>query len=451
MALPTSPFPAPSEPLSHALPPPSLERLQRLMAEGPGGIFPSQWIRFALEQGWLKAEVPLSDGQLQPNSLDLRLGPTGYRVQCSFLPGEEGVAQKLKRFMWYDLTLDEDGVVLERNQVYLFPLAESLNLPAFVSARANPKSSTGRLDIFTRLVTEHGSTFDEVPAGYQGRLYLEIVPRSFAVRLRPGDCLAQLRFQVGNPLLSDPDVCGLLDADVLVLSPDLKPLRSRDLKVNGGVFLSIRLDPRWENPAAEASTEATSSPLTHTSGFQPANIVGYKARKNTTPIDARARGTLPRRFFWEPIEAHSGFPIILEPDEFYIFSSRELVRLPPEICAEMVPFDAGSGELRTHYAGFFDSGFGYSGPIVEAGDSHAREQAGAGAGAEAGVCTGAQNASAVVLEIRNRDVAFLIEDGHPLFRLLLLRNLEVPETLYGAGLTSNYQGQRLKLSKQFGA
>lgn len=407
-------------------PSPSLERLQALLETGPGGIFPAQWIRFAHAQGWLKTSAPLLPGQLQPNSLDLRLGPPGYRVQCSFLPGEEGVAKKLKRFMWYDLVLDDDGVVLERNQVYLFPLVESLALPPQVSARANPKSSTGRLDIFTRLVTEHGSAFDEVPAGYHGPLYLEVVPRSFAVRLRPGDSLAQLRFQVGNPLLGDQEVCHLLDTDALVLSPQLQPLRTRDLRVNGGVFLSIRLDPSLDRGLGDS----TGSPLgTSAARSEPAAVVGYKARKNTTPIDVRARASLPRPHFWEPIEARAGFPIILEPDEFYIFSSRELVRLPPQICAEMVPFDAGSGELRTHYAGFFDSGFGYGGPGAPV----------------------AQTASAVVLEIRNRDVAFLIEDGHPLFRLLLLRNLEIPEMLYGTELTSNYQGQRLKLSKQFGA
>lgn len=366
-----------------------------------GGILPSQWIKQALSEGVILANPEVEPIQLQPNSLDLRVGTRAYRVLCSFLPGEEGLSAKLERFQWYDLTLDDEGVVLERNQVYLFPLVERLSLPPHVSARANPKSSTGRLDVFTRLVTEHGTTFDEVPAGYQGPLYLEVVPRSFTVRLRPGDSLAQLRFQIGVPLLSDAETAALLDRETVVLDPALRPLRTRDLRLGGGVFLSVSLPARGE-------------------------VVGYRARKNTPPIDVRARGVLPLERYWEPVVAREDMPVILEPDEFYIFASRELVRLPPTICAEMVPFDAGSGELRTHYAGFFDSGFGYR------------------AGASIEAC-----AASVVLEIRNRDVPFLIEDGHPLFRLLLLRNLEVPEQLYGERLGSNYQGQRLKLGKQF--
>lgn len=381
------------------------------VAQSPGGILPSQWIRAAFQVGILQASQPLTEQQIQPNSLDLRLGPPGFRVQCSFLPGEEGLSRKLERFAWYDLVLDDEGVVLERNQVYLFPLVESLQLPKEISARANPKSSTGRLDIFTRLVTEFGTTFDEVPAGYCGKLYLEVVPRSFAVRLRPGDSLAQLRFQVGDPQLSDGEVAELLDREAIVLSAGLQALHARDLRIAEGVFLSVHLK------GADG------------------DVVGYKARKNTSPLDLRAKGTLPRHHYWERIETHTGLPIILEPDEFYIFSSKELVRLPPNVCAEMVPFDAGSGELRTHYAGFFDSGFGYS-----------RNSSGSSADASG---SSTEGAAAVVLEIRNRDVSFLIEDGHPLFRLLLLRNVAIPDLLYGDRLGSNYQGQRLKLGKQF--
>lgn len=367
------------------------------------GILPSQWIRTALEAGTISLTSPLSEGQIQPNSLDLRLGKGGYRVQCSFLPGEEGLTRKLERYKWFDFALPPEGVVLERNQIYLFPLQESLNLPPKLSARGNPKSSTGRLDVFTRLVTEHGVTFDDVPAGYRGSLYLEVVPRSFAVRVRQGDTLSQIRFQVGNPHLTHQETLRLLDTEEILLSPNLHILRSSEVPVLNGLILSINL-PRKNEPT-----------------------VGYQARKNAAPVDLRGVGKHSIRQYWDRIYGDSK-PIILEPDEFFIFASRELVRLPPNYCAEMVPFDAGSGELRTHYAGFFDSGFGYHPQLASA-----------------------RSAAAVVLEIRNRDVPFLLEDGQPLFRLELMHCTESPDFLYGQGIGSNYQSQRLRLGKQFTA
>ena len=365
------------------------------------GVLPSQWIRQAAARGILEATQPVRAAQIQPNSLDLRLDGVGYRVQCSFLPGEEGIQQKLARYKWYEFPLLEEGVVLERNQAYIFPLCEHLRLPDEIYARANPKSTTGRLDVFTRLVTEHGTTFDEVPPGYTGRLYLEVVPRSFAIRVRTGDSLAQIRFQVGNPHLTRDETIALLDSEHLILDPRLQTLRSRDLPVANALVLSISL-PKKNEP-----------------------IIGYQARRNTPPIDLRAIGGARISHYWDRIHGGSK-PVILEPDEFYIFASRELVRLPPEYCAEMVAFDASSGEVRTHYAGFFDSGFGFS----------------AGRNADA-------TAAAVVLEVRSRDVPFLIEDGQPLFRVHILRSVEPPDILYGTGLGSNYQGQRLRLSKQF--
>lgn len=371
------------------------------MSDILNGVLPSQWIRTAARDGVISACTPIGPKQIQPNSLDLRLDTVGCRVQCSFLPGDEGVERKLMRFKWYDFALPGDGVVLERNQVYLFPLCEQLNLPPDVYARGNPKSSTGRLDVFTRLVTEYGTTFDDVPHGYRGRLYLEVVPRSFAIRVRPGDSLAQIRFQTGTPQLSRKETLHLLDSEALLLSPDLQILRSDDVTVSSGLVLSVSL-PR--------KGDAT---------------VGFAARKNTPPIDLRAVGQSRIRHYWDRIHGDNK-PVILEPDEFYIFASRELVRLPPQYCAEMVAFDASSGELRTHYAGFFDSGFGY-----------------------ASTRPPEQSAAAVVLEVRSRDVPFLIEDGQPLFRVHLLHSTEVPDILYGADLGSNYQSQRLRLGKQF--
>ena len=373
------------------------------------GVYPSQWIIEALQNGIVTASSPFSERQVQPNSLDVRLGQVAYRVTCSFLPSHDGMAVKLSQHKWYDVAIEESGTILERNQVYLFPLQERLALPQSVSASANPKSTTGRLDVFTRLVTDKGQAFDDIPAGYTGPLYLEVVPRSFAIKVRPGDTLAQIRFYSGNPKLSDDDTRALLDSEVLIVdesqtSPGtFSTLRSSDLRVQGGVQLSVRISGKDEE------------------------LIGYRAKKNQPPIDLRRIGKSVTRNYWENIYSGSRH-VILEPDEFYIFASKELVRLPPGYCAEMVPFDASSGELRTHYAGFFDSGFGYEpGPDPNA------------------------SAAAVVLEIRNRDVPFLIEAGQPLFRLMLLRNTAEPSTLYGRTSGSNYQMQRLRLSKQFPA
>ncbi len=365
------------------------------------GVLPSQWIRRAAACGTVISEIPVTPRQIQPNSLDLRLGGNGYRVQCSFLPGSEGMSGKLDRYTWYAFDVPADGILLERNQVYIFPLQESLALAPHISGRANPKSTTGRLDIFTRLVTEDATAFDEVPSGYHGILYLEVIPRSFAVRIRKGDTLSQIRFQVGSPVLSFNDTMSILDEDPLILDRDLRILRSKDLPVHDGIVLSVNL------PRSQQQT------------------VGYQARRNTPPVDLQATG-LSKRRYWDRIHADSK-PVILEPDEFYIFRSRELICLPPELCAEMVAFEARSGEVRTHYAGFFDSGFGYNGenpPSV--------------------------TAAGVVLEVRSRDVPFLIEDGQPIFRINLLRCTEVPDALYGSHAGSNYQGQRdVRLSRQF--
>jgi len=364
------------------------------------GVFPSQWIRAAIENGIIRAEVPIHAGQIQPNSLDLRLGKTGCRVQCSFLPGKEGIYRKLDAYRWYEFTLADEGMVLEKNQAYIFPLNESLVLPDDVYARANPKSSTGRLDVFTRLVTEYGTSFDEVKPGHIGPLFLEVVPRSFAIRVRAGDSLAQIRFQTGDPRLSRSELTALLDNEEILLDRDLRTLRSHEVPITSSMVLSVNLPMKGDT-------------------------VGYQARRNTSPIDLRGVGAAKVRHFWNRIYGDNR-PVVLEPDEFYIFASRELVRLPPMYCAEMVAFDASSGEVRTHYAGFFDSGFGYAQGIDPK-----------------------RSAASVVLEVRSRDVPFLIEDGQPLFRVHVLRSTEEPDMLYGSGNGSHYQSQRLRLSKQF--
>lgn len=366
--------------------------------EATNVVLTDRWIREAVRNGTIAAECGVPDDHIQPNSLDLAIGSICYRIQCSFLPGSRGVNDGLRRLRWYDFIISENGTVLERDQVYLIPLAENLKLPRNVSGRANAKSTTGRLDIFTRLVTEHGSSFDHVSAGYEGRLYLEVVPRSFPIVLRPGDALAQLRFQNGDPVLSDNDIAGFAASAGPLVGPDAYPIPSDGLPISGGVFLSVDLESREGAPVA------------------------YRARRNAPPVDLRCVASYPWQQYWDSIHTRPNDPIILEPDEFYIFGSRERLRIPPTVCAELVPFDASRGEMRVHYAGFIDSGFGHattSGPAT------------------------------LVLEIRNRDVPFLLEDGDPLFRLLFLRNDGIPERSYGEAMKSSYQSQSLRLAKQF--
>lgn len=339
--------------------------------EPPDGILVSQSLRALIAAGGITAEHPVRPEQIQPSSLDLRLGGRLWQLQCSFLPGDAGIEAKLDRLATAAHRLDPDTpIVLHRGGVYLAELEEGLALPAGVRGRGNPKSSTGRLDVFVRLLTEHGKAFDTVPDGYQGRLWLEITPQSFHVALRRADTLGQLRLARGRPGDDAPDP----------------------------VMLSVDLAGDDGGP------------------------VGYVARRHMPPIDLAQRG-LPVDRYWTAMPPAERDGHVLEPEQFYIFATRERLRIPPELCAELVPFDATKGELRTHYAGFIDAGFGWDA---------ARDSPGA----------------KLVLEIRTHDVPFLLEHGQPLFRMEFMRNETLPDRLYGQS-GSNYQMQGLKLAKQF--
>ena len=377
------------------------------MANASSGILPIQELRSLIERRAITSELPIEANQLQPNSIDLRVGNTAFRSRYSFLPVSSPVAALLS-----DLSLDQldlsrsEGVLLETGKVYVIPLVESLFLPSNILGMTNPKSSTGRLDILARVLTDNGDLFDAIPAGYNGKLYLEIVPRAFPIRLRAGDRLAQLRLARDTPAaLSDDELRHEIAKHQLIRTDDGLPIPVENLALQEGVFLTV-----------------------HVSGKRD-NTIGYRARKSTPTVDWQ-RTDHPRRPYWEYISAQSrrNDRLILQPDEFYIFSSRQRVVIPPHLCAEMVPYDAKSGELRTHYAGFFDSGFGMLGDVPRPAAQGAR----------------------VVLEVRNLDVPFLLQDGQRLFRLRYHRNAATPDTLYGQGIASNYQGQGLRLSKHFG-
>lgn len=387
------------------------------------GILPVQKLKELVAAGIISGteDRPIEEDQFQPNSIDLRLGKKAYRVRSSFLPENESVNQKINKLLQYSFSI-ENGAVLEPNCVYIIPLLESLNLPENhyttgktkssgpdsegirlisnenLTAKANPKSTTGRLDIFTRVITDYSHRFEEIEPGYKGQLYLEVVPKSFPIRVRTGNRLNQLRFRHGFQVLSDEELLRIHGADPLLFNSDGSPLPMDKVKVNNGLFMSVNLQ-------AEAD-----------------NILGYKAKKHRDLIDLDQINHYEVSDFWEPIYATSEDHLILEPEAFYIFASRERCRIPQHLAAEMIAYDTGSGELRTHYAGFFDSGFGGS-----VSDKGAR----------------------AVLEVRSHDVPFLIEDGQTFCSMRFEPNMENPDIVYGSSIKSNYQGQGLKLGKHF--
>ncbi|MEM9278526.1 MAG: 2'-deoxycytidine 5'-triphosphate deaminase [Pseudomonadota bacterium] len=356
------------------------------------GILPDQAIAKLHADGRLVSASELNSDQIQPASLDLRLGTKAYRIRASFLPGKDcTVEQKLERFKLHELDL-ENGAILETGCVYLVPLLESADLPSDISASANPKSSTGRLDIFTRVIVDHSQAFDQIPSGYSGPLYLEISPSTFPVVVRTGSRLSQIRFRNGHTMLNDEELLALHNHETLVATaePNIH---------NQGIGLSIDLSGD-EN-----------------------GLVGYRGKRHTGLVDVDKKAANEVLDFWEPIYNHGTSDLVLDPDEFYILVSQEAVHVPPLYAAEMVPFDPLVGEFRVHYAGFFDPGFGH----VHAGGLGARG----------------------VLEVRSHEVPFILEHGQLVGRLVYEHMLEKPGKLYGTDLGSNYQAQGLKLSKHF--
>lgn len=354
------------------------------------GILPARRIADFCNDGRVRLAHPLDADQIQPASLDLRLGHVAYRVRASFLPGpNRKVSEKLRELVLHEMSLTE-GAVLETGCVYIVPLQESLALPPGISAAANPKSSTGRLDIFTRVITDHAQEFDKVPEAYEGPLYAEISPRTFSILAREGSRLSQIRFRSGVSLATDALIHALNAKEPLIASGDVN--------IDGGLALTVDL-----------------------SGGDGINPVGFRAKRHSALVDVDQKAALNVLDYWEPIW-HKG-SLILDPDQFYILASKEAVRIPPTHAAEMVPFNPLVGEFRVHYAGFFDPGFGHA--------------SGHGEGARA------------VLEVRSHEVPFILEDGQIIGRLIYEPLTEAPQMVYGQDMGSNYQKQGLKLSKHF--
>ncbi|MBN2630659.1 MAG: 2'-deoxycytidine 5'-triphosphate deaminase [Rhodobacteraceae bacterium] len=353
------------------------------------GVLAAQHLRQMIADGQISATPAILPAQVQPASLDLRLGHIAHRVRASFLAGKgRPVSERLAEFEMHRMDLSR-GAVLEKGCVYVIPLMERLSLPADLSAVANAKSSTGRLDLLTRLITDGGVEFDRIPEGYDGPLYAEVCPRSFSVLVRAGQRLNQIRFRAGQAVLSDADLAALHRVEPLVNGIPV---------ISEGLGFSVDLRPAQ------------------------GDLVGYRAKPHTGVIDLDLIGHYPAKEFWEEVRTTEG-RIILDPGAFYILVSREAVTIPPDYAAEMAPYLAMVGEFRVHYAGFFDPGFGHA----EAG----------GAGSRG------------VLEVRCHEAPFVLEHGQVVGRLVYERMAERPDALYGEKIASNYQGQGLKLAKQF--
>jgi len=367
------------------------------------GILTHSEIDALMAGGAIGAAAPIDPTQVQPTSLDLRLGPVAYRIRAGFLPARTPVQDRLADLTLCELDLSA-GAVLEPGLIYLVPLLETLALPNDLRGRLNPKSSTGRLDIFTRVITDHNARFDWVPPGYHGPLFLEVVPRSFPVLVRSGQRLNQIRFVRGNARLTDSEHLAAQREHGLVRHGDGSAVPADEVVVDGGFYLRVALK-----------------------GAKPDDVVGYRAKRYTGAIDLDGVGQHDPAAFFEPLTSKNG-RMILEPEEFYIFASRERISIPPTLASEMSAVDVGIGELRTNYAGFFDAGFGWD---------------------EAGTRLG----TPAVLEVRAHDVPFVIEDGQTFFRLEFSRTTSACERIYGAtgatGATSHYADQGVTLAKQF--
>lgn len=369
------------------------------------GILPCQKIREMLAAGQI-LPAPMNQidpDQIQPASIDLRLGEYAYPVDASFLPGRgvkvlekmEALDASFRRFQ-IDL---RNGAVLEKGRVYVIPLQETINLKSDVAAFANPKSSTGRLDILTRLIADEATRFDQVAEGYEGQLYLEVAPRSFSVVVRTGTRLNQLRFRRTRG--ENPKPITVADWRALLMEGQIADSTATTEKT-GNLPFTIDLKGSGSEDA----------------------LIGWRAKKHTRRIDLEFRSYDPFDF-WEPIRFRKDSSLILDPDEFYILMTKEAIAVPPEFAAEMLPYDTRAGEFRVHYAGFFDPGFGWDARTRRAGSSRG------------------------VLEVRSHEVPFLLEHGQTIGWLRYERMAERPDMLYGNDVASNYQGQQLRLAKQF--
>jgi len=372
--------------------------------KGKRGYLPYQMIQSACRQGFIHSEFAINPAQFQPVSLDLRLGPKAYRIQCSFLPENDTVEEKLKQVKLYEFDISEGEGILEKGAIYLIPLMEELNFPPAMFGLANPKSSTGRLDMFTRVIIDRSYRFDEIRKEYKGKMYLEIIPRSFPVKVKAGLSLNQLRIgYVTSETLGKQGLEPEYKKSPILFDGNGFEIPYNLVRVKDGIYIGVDL-----------------------AGKNADDIIAYKAKTNSSVIDLSKINHYDPDDFWEPIYRTRNNRLILEPECFYIMMSKEKICVAPHLLAEMVAYEPNSGELRTHYAGFFDPGFGWV-------EGESRLNLGTRA----------------VMEVRPHDVPFMVEDGQTFCRLKFERVIETPTIVYGKKIHSNYHSQGLALSKYF--
>ncbi|VAX18833.1 Deoxycytidine triphosphate deaminase [hydrothermal vent metagenome] len=382
-----------------------------------GGALPSQDIQSLINEGQVQIGYDRADIGIQPASLDLSLGSVAYRLQASFLPQGNSVRERMEDLIMYEINL-EKGAILEKGAVYLIPLRERLALPNYIKGKTNPKSSIGRLDVFTRVITDYCARFEDVASNYKGELFLEVVPRSFTIKVKTGQRLNQLRLFEIAPQADNSAVIAPYEKRQGIGNSDLTNLYTKEKLLYGADENFIEAHHR------HLSDNGLLMSIDLSSANMDGGPIGFMAKKNSQVIDLEKIAHYDAEDFWEAIHTPKDGRLILEPEEFYIFASKERIRVPLNCAAEMVEFDAGSGELRTHYAGFFDPGFGYG-------------------------KNGEVKGTKAVLEVRPHDVPFIIEDGQILFKMKYERMASEPDIWYGEEIGSNYHNQTLRLSKQF--
>jgi dCTP deaminase len=363
------------------------------------GILPSQEIQELIDNGKIRSRSKISKDQIQPASIDLRLGNIAYRVRASFIPSRKFlISAKIRELQLDEIDLSQPAL-LEVGSVFIVPLIESLELPSDMRGKANPKSTTGRLDIFTRLMAEGSGRFEVVPKGYSGNLYVEIVPQTFPIIVQEGTKLNQIRFFRGEPERDDEQLRLLSRKGKLIYKENGDA--PTEIVIEDGLRISVDLQ-----------------------GSEQDNIVAYKAKRGCSPINLADVGAYDVGEFWEPIRALNPKNIVLNPNDFYLLASKQRVGVPPGYAAEMEQYDSSIGEFTVHYAGFFDPGFGYG--------TH-----------------GEIKGTKAVLEVRAHEVPILLEDGQEVGRMTYSKMADRPIELYGQNIGSSYQGQGLALSKQF--
>ncbi|MBI29421.1 MAG: 2'-deoxycytidine 5'-triphosphate deaminase [Pelagibacteraceae bacterium] len=356
------------------------------------GALAYQNYKFLIENNIINSNNRIPDESIQPASIDLRLGNFAYRVSSSFLTINKTVEDRIKNFIIDKIDISQ-GHLFKKNQIYIVEVQESLNLDSKLSGKCNPKSSTGRLDILSRVISDYSSEYEVIKPGYKGKIYLEITSKTFNIVFTEGDKLSQLRLRKNNIVTTnDRELIGLHKLSPLLYNKNhkaIKPLINNGLKITAAVFND-------DEPIA------------------------YKAKKDSPEIFFNKLRFHNKKDYWVSINKTKKNSLIIEPNEFYILKSKEKIKISRNLAAEMIPYDSEIGEFRAHYAGFFDPGFGN-----EMKGSHA------------------------VLEIKTYEVPFAVEDGQIIARLIFEKLAEEPTKIYGEGIKSNYQNQGLALSKHF--